>query len=642
MSAGSVHRIRGDIDSPLPLRSEGGVFAGRGWCLVENQPAPPPVRIVADTVAQPAIERQTREDVYRLLPDEPAARSCGFTFSVRLPAGVHLVRFEAQLPDGHWECFKTLCVAATAAPFTASIDQPVGTQPVTARVHVEGWALDPRHPVEALAVRYGHQEIPCEIGRPRADLPVTYADVPHAARVGFKSKVILSAGRGSLRLRAKLGDGSIAIARTHLQVAIDTDENHGPEINLAATRIPLPGAQVAAPTPVAPTEIQRNLLFILPGSFASNSALHVAALANELAASGHACVVAVPHDPETIAHHRHPQFRGVTYREAEQPGLFPDGRGPDTIHAWTTRENVRQLATALRRQRKAQLLVHLEDNESHLLALTLGRSPAEVAALPDAELDRLLPPDLSHPRRSREFLALADGVTVITERLREFVPAGKPCLTLWPAADARYFGPQPIPAAFRAALAFPPGATVLFYHGNVHAANAADMRELYAAVAQLNEAGHPVTLIRTGLDQVDFLGPWADRVRPHVLAMGQILQHRHLPALMALADIFVQPGGSDAFNDYRFPSKLPEFFAIGRPVILPRANLGQTVRHGVDAYVLDRADATGIRQAVLALRADPALSERLGRGAIAFAAQHFSWRRSAAALANFHATLAAS
>lgn len=642
MSAGSVHRIHGDIDSPLPLRAEGGVFVGRGWCLVGNQPAPPPVRIVTDTIAQPVTGRQTREDVHRLHPAEPAARSCGFVFDVRLPSGVRLVRFEAQLPDGHWECFKQLCVAATAVPFTAGIDQPVGTQPVTARVHVEGWALDPRHPVEALAVRYGHQEIPCEIGRPRSDLSVTHPDVVHAARAGFKSKVILSAGRGPLRLRAKLGDGSIAVARTNLQVTIDRDENHGPEINLAATRIPLPGAHVSVPPPASPTANRRNVLFILPGSFAANSALHVAALANELAASGHACVVAVPHDPETLAHHRHPQFRGVTYREAEQPGLFPDGRGPDTIHAWTTRENVRQLATALRRQHTAQLLVHLEDNESHLLALTLGRSPAEVAALSDAELDRLLPPDLSHPRRSREFLAQADGITVITERLREFVPAGKPCLTLWPAADARYFGPQPIPAAFRAALALPAGTTILFYHGNVHAANAADMRELYAAVAQLNEAGHPVTLIRTGLDQVDFLGPWAKRVQPHVLALGQILQHRHLPSLMALADIFVQPGSSDPFNDYRFPSKLPEYFALGRPVVLPRTNLGQTVRHREDAYVLERADAAGIVQAILALRADPALCDRLGRGAVAFAERHFSWRRSATALANFQTTLATS
>jgi glycosyltransferase involved in cell wall biosynthesis len=111
---------------------------------------------------------------------------------------------------------------------------------------------------------------------------------------------------------------------------------------------------------------------------------------------------------------------------------------------------------------------------------------------------------------------------------------------------------------------------------------------------------------------------------------------------MALADIFVQPGVPDAFNDYRFPSKLPEFFALGRPVVLPRTNLGTALRHGVDAYVLDRADAAGIAGAVRALREDPALAERLARGATAYAAANFSWRRSAAALASFYAGLAAS
>ena len=174
---------------------------------------------------------------------------------------------------------------------------------------------------------------------------------------------------------------------------------------------------------------------------------------------------------------------------------------------------------------------------------------------------------------------------------------------------------------------------------NVHAANAAEVRELYAAVLQLNRAGQTVTLIRTGLDAVDFLGDLAGPVAPHVLALGQILHHHHLPPLMALADIFVQPGTADAFNDYRFPSKLPEFFALGRPVVLPGTNLGTQLRHGTDAYVLDRADAAGIATAVTELRRDRAMYERLSEGTLAFAARHFSWPRSAEVLAELYRTV---
>ena len=54
---------------------------------------------------------------------------------------------------------------------------------------------------------------------------------------------------------------------------------------------------------------------------------------------------------------------------------------------------------------------------------------------------------------------------------------------------------------------------------------------------------------------------------------------REIPGYLALADAFVQPGAADDFNRYRLPSKLPEFLAMGRPVVLPDCNIG----HDLDA-----------------------------------------------------------
>lgn len=634
-------RLRGEVETPRPLRARAGLVTFTGWCLVEGDPSPPAVRLMAGDHRLALKSRSARVDVPTLWPNEPAAARCGFVLEGTLPAGVHAGRFEAQLPDGQWQVFKTLTLAIDSRPFAAAIEFPTAS-PARTREHVEGWALDPRQPAAKLSLRYGHQEIPCIPGRPRADLAATYPASPHATRAGFKSQVILSAGRGPLRVKAVLADGSVAVARTALEVDVATDEHHDARIDFGATRIAL---SAGAPRPVAPTipaPRPLNVLFLLPGSFASNSALHVSALANELSRAGHACAVAVPHDLETLAHHDAPAFRGLLHAEAAKGVTFPNGRGPELIHAWTTRENVRILAGQLRTRHAAKLVVHLEDNEQEILALSLGRPAAELAALSEAELTRLVPADLSHPRHARTFLASADAVTVITDKLRELAPAGRPCQVIQPAADSRAFYPRPRPDDFRRALDRQAGETVLFYHGNVHASNAAEVRALYVAVLQLNRAQQPVTLIRTGLDRVDFLGDLAAAVSPHVLELGQILHHRHLPPLMALANIFVQPGGPDAFNDYRFPSKLPEFFALGRPVILPRTNLGLSLRHGIDAYVLDRADADGIAAAITALRADPALAARLARGAAAFAEQHFSWPRSAEALAKFYAGLTGS
>ena len=633
----SANGLRGEIESPRPLRAPDGLVVITGWCRLEGDVRPPAVRLTTGSGTLPLTRRIMRSD----LPGQPVPAECGFVIEGRLPAGVHLARFEAQVSDDRWECFKTLSLAVEARPFAAGIEFPPLTSPVSQRVHVEGWALHPGQRTQELTLRYGHQEIACELGRPRADLPADYPDSPHAANAGFKSRVILSAGRGPLRLKARLADGSVALTRTPLQIDVATDEHHDARIDFGATRIPLPVARtLAPPAPATRADRPLNVLFILPGSFASNSALHVAALANELVRAGHACAVAVSHDRGTLDHLSVPLFRGLLHREAESGVTFADGRGPQIIHAWTTRENVRILAGKLRARHHARLIVHLEDNEREILALSLGRPAAELEQLPAAELDRLVPPDLSHPHHGRDFLAQADAVTVIADALRPLVPAGRPCHTVWPAADARYFFARPRPDAFRGVLDRTPDTTVLFYPGNVHAANAAEVRELYAAVLQLNRSGQAVTLIRTGLDQVDFLGALAAEVAPYVLSLGQILHHQHLPPLMALADIFVQPGVPDAFNDHRFPSKLPEFFALGRPVVLPRTNLGTRLRHGTDAYVLDRADAAGIAAAVTELRHDPALHARLSAGALACAEKYFSWPRSAEALAKFYQGLA--
>ena len=641
-SDGCVDRVYGEIESPRPLRTKEGKFLVVGWYLNEDSPTTPRVRISTDAGVVYATTGQARNDIALLFPHHPAAAKSGFTIEGKLASGVYVAHFEAELPNGQWTCFKRLSLVIEPEPFIGVIDEPLAQGILRDRVRVGGWALRPGETLTSLTLRYGHRELPCEIGRPRSDVPRLFPNNDQAAWSGFETIDHLVAGHGLARLRGRLARGRTVIASTKLTFSVVADENHGPELDLTEARAPL-SDRTKVPAPVPPpaaTAHPLNLLFILHGSFASNSALHVAALANELAAAGHRCVAAVPHDLETIAHHECPAFRGITFADAETGVSFSNGRGPDVIHAWTTRENVRQLTQMLAQRYRAKVVVHLEDNEQEILALSLRRSREELEKLPDSELDRIVPADLSHPHRSREFLAAADGVTVILEKLLTFAPKDRPSLVLTPAADARYFFPQTIPVEFRRVLdGAATDATVIFYHGNVHASNAAEVRELYSAVLQLNRAGERVTLIRTGLNRVDFLAGIERDVAPFVLELGQILHHRHLPALMALADIFVQPGQSDPFNDYRFPSKLPEFFGIGRPVILPRTNLGLSVRHGIDAYVLDAANAANIASAIRAIRRDPALAKRLSEGATAFAATHFSWRRSAEALAKFYAAL---
>ena len=643
MSATAVYQLRGEIETARPLRATEEKCVITGWCLLLDLAGPPPVRLSTSAGILPMTARTDRTDVPRLLPGQPAAAHCGFKIEGLLPAGVYLANFEAQFPDGIWQIFKTLSLVVTPTRFLAGIESPAATGTISLRVHVEGWALHSTQQISELALRYGHQEIPCNLGLKRADVPLLHPAAPYAPESGFTSSVILSAGRGPLRLKARMQDGSVAIARTDLTITVRSDEHIGPEINLAGTRSPLPGCSCRQEEPpTARTVRPLNILFILHGDFTSNSTLQVCALANELVASAHDCTIAVPRDRTTFQYLQAPRFKPLLHAEAiALGGGFDNRRGPDIIHAWTTRECVRLTSAEIQRSHGGRLVVQLEDNEQEILAQALNRPWSELSNLPASQLNQIVPAEYSHPVHSSEFISAAAGVTLIIDTLSQFVPKGKPSATIWPAADSRYFYPRPIPAEFREALQLPPNTTVLFYPGNAHAANAGEMRSLYEAVLELNRTGHPTRLIRTGTDQVDFLGNLAREIQPWILSLGSINAQHHLPPLMALADIFVQPGAADPFNDCRFPSKLPEFFSIGRPVVLPRTNLGTQVRHGVDAYVLQRADAAGIVRAIAELRSDEALYDQLSRGAVAYAESHFSWRRSAETLAKFYSTLTA-
>jgi glycosyltransferase involved in cell wall biosynthesis len=376
-----------------------------------------------------------------------------------------------------------------------------------------------------------------------------------------------------------------------------------------------------------------NILFVLYHDFSANSAVHVHNFANQLTALGHSTAVAIPEDTDRGAGlgEQNYSLQRFDQVDGEWRRVFPNGRPPDLVHAWTPRENVRLFCEKLAGLCDFSLFVHLEDNEEVILEVNLGTSFAELASSPSAEI----PGNLSHPRHYRAFLSSADGVTMIMDRLERFVPHELPKLILWPGADEQLFFPRPRDPHLLEQLGIGQGTVILCYTGNVHSANSRDVRSLYLAAAILDREGTPARLIRTGRDFCPFLGPdeeWAYKVS---IELGHV-PYQEIPPLLSLADVLVQPGTDNAFNEFRLPGKLPEFFAMGRPVIIPRTNIGRFVRHGEDAWVLDNVDALGTVEAVLQLRGNKALNERLAAGAVAFGREHFDWKKNARALAGFY------
>ncbi|WP_221032951.1 glycosyltransferase [Actomonas aquatica] len=381
-----------------------------------------------------------------------------------------------------------------------------------------------------------------------------------------------------------------------------------------------------------------NILFVNYGDCTSNSLNHIGAFANELCRGGHACVVAVPEKPETVAVLDAPLFPVRLFDQllSDLPH-FPDRRPADVIHAWTPRENVRDFVLHyLARHPQARLFIHLEDNEDHLSA-AFARTPiAELRRLSDADLANKLAPSLSHPVRSRHFLRLAHGVTCITERLNEFVPSGTAHHLLLPGLTETTAPSADDIATERATLQQRPDEKLIVYTGSVTFANLADIRCLTLAVRQLNEAGQPTRLVRTGITPAEYDEALRDIGGDFVTALGWCPKSR-LPRLLAAADVLVQPGAADDFNAYRLPSKIPEYLWAGRPLVIPATNIAAKLKDGHDALLLADATPDAIVTACQRLFADAELAANLGQNAAAFARQHFTLADNTRGLLSFYA-----
>ena len=376
-----------------------------------------------------------------------------------------------------------------------------------------------------------------------------------------------------------------------------------------------------------------NVIFVSHCDFQGNSAMHIFSIANELQALGVESAVFVPNDPGTVRAHGTPRFRVLHYDEAlQQPVVFSDGRGPDLIHAWTPRELVRQLTEALARRYAVPYLVHLEDNEEVIVEDDLkGPSFAELGRLPLPLVDQLVAPHRSHPVYYPRFLANAAGVTALMDKLLDFKPDHVPGAVFWAGFDAVFADVRPDQpdSAFRRRLGLSDSDLIAAYTGNVHASNRDEARSLVAAVAALRRRGHRIVLVKTGWNHVDIPYFETGKQEGFVIDLG-FCPRGDIPQLIATSDVLVQPGRAGDFNDYRFPSKLPEFLASGRPVVLPKTNIGRFLQDDVDCVLLEQGHALEIAAKLEPLLDDPERRKRIGAAGRAFALRELTWPKGAA------------
>jgi glycosyltransferase involved in cell wall biosynthesis len=376
-----------------------------------------------------------------------------------------------------------------------------------------------------------------------------------------------------------------------------------------------------------------KIVIINHGPYDNNSAIHITGFANALVALGHRIVVSAAGKSTDAGDFGIPRFRCVPHQSLrDDPGILMEyfrGGGPDLVHCWTPRRIVREVTSAVIERYGCPYVVHLEDNE-----IAVAEAYESLGKRRKWHGMRALPPIPAVDA----FVRSAAGVTIIVEALKEVLPDGMPCHLLQPGVDGNLFAPG-LRGGERErlcdALAVPCDAWITVYPGNMHPANYEDMFSLYAAIHANNARGHKVHLVRTGVDSVGLFEPRFLKLTGDYVTNLGFVSRNWLIDLFKLADFFVQPGGPDKFNSYRLPSKLPELLAMGRPVVLPKTNIGLLMDDRVNALLMQRGDAAEIASCVEALLTDSDLAERIGQAGRRFAIEHFSWERSAQQLEGF-------
>ena len=367
----------------------------------------------------------------------------------------------------------------------------------------------------------------------------------------------------------------------------------------------------------------------VPGT--TGGSVHVAAVAEGLAALGHAVKVLVsPGDGP---------FPGgsVTWTPMRAPFGAPQLR-------WLRRRAVERAA----REFRAEVVIERYYNfggegiatarANRLKAVLEVNAPViDYAGSPKAWLDRAL---LVQPmRRWRERLcAQAD---LIVSPSAAILPPGTPRQKVveleWGADTDRFRPHRPDPAPYRR----PAPVVAVFagafrsWHGAIHLVHAIrDLRQRGRTDIGALFVGDGPELGRTKQAASDLEG----------ITFTGAVPHAEMPAHLAAADIGVAPFDVSAHRAlslgfYWSPLKIFEYMAVGLPVVAPSVDrIPALVGHEHEGILYDH-DAPGALAATLERLCDGPLRVRLGAAGRARAVREYSWKAHCAALADAIARL---
>jgi glycosyltransferase involved in cell wall biosynthesis len=368
-----------------------------------------------------------------------------------------------------------------------------------------------------------------------------------------------------------------------------------------------------------------------------NSGIHALRIAEELNANGHSCGVSTPEIEQNPINSS--AYIPIMFAYGKQPpeNMFQNKSGCDLVIAMTPRQHVRNQTLTLCEFYDCPYIVHLEDNEvTVLIAGFVGSRLVNFSHLPSTHLNRVIPEWRIWPGDCEKFLQNAIGVSALNNKLKEFTYPNQPFIKFNPGYDESFA--NSFLNIDRVSICqkyhIPLNDHLIVYTGAIHEVNIIEIESLFFSVYELRRRGINATLIKTGVDGIGLIRKLPPEVMDFIIDLG-FVERTDLPSIIKLATVLVQPGTADKFNDYRFPSKLPEYLATGIPVILPKSNIGEELQDGVNCLLLEQGHYIEIADKVQFLLSDKTRADLIGNAGKKFALQHLSWKRNIKLLENW-------
>ena len=375
------------------------------------------------------------------------------------------------------------------------------------------------------------------------------------------------------------------------------------------------------------------VIFISPVNLDSPVGYQIQLHAQALIANNIHCLVAVP-DAVYGSEDQYvswipklsPYFEVVSYSKLLEHSLYhlsAKSNGAAVIHAWSNDLPVIELISKIRFAKDTPLIGHLGKPEDESVG-SETKDWRKVRDMLSATAKRMFPN--------------VNGVTFSFSG--DEIEEESDVLNIAPQVDERLFYPRPRNAKVRADLGISDSQCLVVYPESYLNASKDVFSKVQEAIDILDRQGKQIVLVGFGKAEYSFIDK--NNSATFIKQLGW-LQRKKIPEILAAADILYFPGSENVTAEGGVSATLAEFFAMGRPVVMPHLFIGGKgdLEHKKNAWLLvPDSEATALAAAWDQLSTNKKLAQRLSIEAMFFYRENLATESSGQLLSFYQHTLA--